>query len=485
MTSIKEKTISGFFWRFLQNVGSQVIGFVVSMVLARLLMPSDYGLIAMITVFTNIANVFIITGFSSSIIQKKDISEIDKNTIFICGIVAALFLYSILFLSAHAISSFYHEPKLVILIRVQGIALIISALYSTHSALLTRMMLFRKSFISSLSGVCVQGAVGISLAFAGAGVWALIISYLINSIVCCIVTWWLIKWRPAFSFSWNSFKSMFSFSSKILCTSLVDTLFQNVQALIIGRQYSGTDLAYYNRGQQFPSLIMQQVDGSMNAVLFSSLAKFQDDREKGLHVLRQAMRASMYICFPLMVGLFAAAEPLIRFLLTDKWIDSVPFVRIMAILCLFWPLSASANALNALGKSGVTFTMRMCSSILTLLLILLTYKISVLIMVSSTLISSFFYQAFSAFVYRKYLNYKIIDQIRDFIPSMLIAIMMGIVIYSFNFLDLNSGLILLFQVIFGVLLYLSLSYIFKLKSYVYLYNMAQPHIRKYLRINKL
>lgn len=484
MSSLKQQTIFGFFWRFLQNAGTQVVGFIVSIVLARILMPSDYGLIAMITVFTSIASVFVTTGFSSSVIQKKDLSELDKSTIFHTGIATALFLYAGLFFAAPYIAYFYHESQLTSLLRVQSLSLIISAIYSTHGAILSREMLFKKSFIASLSGVCVQGFLGISLAYAGFGPWALVYSYLANSIVCAIITWIIVKWNPSLQFSFESFKTMFGFSFKILCLSLVNTVFQNLQSLIIGRQYSSADLAYYNRGQQFPTLIMQHVDGSMNTVLFSSLAKYQDDWESGLRVLRHAMRTSMFVCFPLMMGLFASAEPLIRFLLTEKWIDSVPFVRLMAVICLFWPLSAQKNALNALGKSGIPLAMNICSQTLTLLLILLTYKISVMVMVSSSIVASCIFLIIGAFIYRKYLGYSLRDQVADVLPSLLISFVMGGIVYSITYIDLHPGLQLLLQVVTGAIIYIALAHFFKLKSYVYIMNMAMPFIKNKLNRNK-
>lgn len=440
-------------------------------------MPSDYGLIAMIMVFTSFANVFVTTGFSSSIVQKKELTEIDKNTIFISGVFTSVFLYVLLFLFSPSIARFYHEDQLTLLIRVQSLSLIISGLYSTHTAILTREMLFKKSFVSSICGVCVQGTIGILLACNGFGVWALVYSNLSNSIVCAVFTWILVKWTPKLAFSFRSFKPMFSFSSKILCITLVNTLFQNLQSLIIGRHYTSSDLAYYQRGFQFPSLLMQQVDGSMNTVMFSSLSKYQDNWEEGLRILRHTMRSSMYICFPLMLGMCAAAEPMILFLLTDKWIESVPYVRIVSLICLFWPLATRSNALNSLGKSGVSLSINICTSILTILLFLLTYKISVFVMISTSLISSSFYFVISAFVYRKYLNYRIRDQISDILPPFLISLVMSAIIYSFVGFNFSPGITLVLQSFSGILTYVFLSYIFKLKSFFYLLSIIKPAIQ--------
>jgi len=480
MSSLKQQIILGFIWRFLQNIGTQAISFIVSLVLARLLMPSDFGLIAMITVFTSIAGVFISTGLSSSVIQKKDLSELDINTIFHSGIILSIILYVILFFAATSIAHFYNEPQLIPLLRAQSLSLIISAVYSTQQALLIRRMQFKKSFVATLFGVCIQGLIGVFLAFNGLGAWALVLSNIANSIACATVMWVIVKWTPRFQFSINSFKQVFSFSFKMLSVSLVHSIFQNIQSLIIGKQYSGSDLAYFNRGSQFPYLIMLQVDGSMNTVLFSSLSKYQDDWNSGLRLLRHSMRTSLFVSMPLMIGLCAAAEPLILFLLTDKWIDSVPYVRIASIISLFWPLSAQKSALNALGKSGITLAMNICSNLLTVLLVFLTYKVSVIIMVASSIVSSTIFLVIGFFVYRKNLNYRIRDQIQDIAPTLVISLIMGVIIYSITHLHFLPFITLTIQITLGVSVYLLLSHLFKLKGYMYLVTLLRPYISRKL-----
>lgn len=474
MDSVKEKAISGFLWRVIQNGGAQIISFIVSIILARLLSPEDYGLIAMITVFTNIALVFINVGFSSSIVQKKELNELDINTMFYSGIILATVIYLILFLCAPLISSFYAEPSLTILLRVESLIVIIGSLYSVQQALLIRRLEFKKSCLASILGVITQGLVGISLAYLGFGVWAIVFSTLSNYFVCAIILWVIVDWKPAFQFSFLSLNKVLGFSSKMLFSELLNSIFNNIRSIIIGKQYSSADLAYYNKGYQFPTLIMTQIDGAMTTVLFSSLSSIQDDwREKGLPALRRAMKMSLYICSPILLGLFAVAEPLVLLLLTEKWANSIIYVRLCCIICLFWPLSAQRHALNARGQSGVTLKLNIISKIITLLLLLATYKHSVELLVSSTIIASLICLIIGMITYKKYLDYPLILQIIDIAPPILLSVVMSFGVWCVSLLKLSNLVTLVMQVIVGFILYILLSWIFRVDSFFYLLDMVK------------
>ncbi len=476
--SIKSKAVTGFIWRFFQNAGTQVISFIISIVLARLLTPADYGIIAMITVFTNIAMVFINTGFSSAIIQKKELSDTDKSTMFFAGVMVSLVLYAILFFTAPYIAIFYKEPKLTNLLKVESLIIVIGALSSVHRALVTREMKFKKSFFASLYGAIAHGVSGIAFALLGFGPWALVLSAIVNYLASGIVFWCVVKWRPRFVFSLVSFKNMFSFSIKMLFSGLLDSIFNNIRSIIIGRQYSSADLAYYNRGYQFPALVMTQVDGAITTVLFSSLSKYQSDWENGLKVMRRAMKTSLYICTPLMAGLCAVADPMIRILLTDKWAQSIPYVRLAAIICTFWPLSSQRHALNSLGKSGISLRQNMIGKVITLVLLLLTYRHSVMLMIASSIVGSSICLVINAFVYRKHLNYRFKDQIFDILPTILLSATMGFLTYLIMYLDLSSILTLVIQVPIGIIIYVLGSIIFKFDSFYYVLDLIKGLLKK-------
>lgn len=476
--TVKQRAVTGFIWRFCQNAGTQLVNFMVSIVLARILMPADYGLVAMISVFINIAMVFINTGFSSSIVQKKDLSETDKSTMFFASILMGVILYAVLFFSSPAISVFYKQPRLCELLRIEGLLVLICSFYSVHQALVIRNLEFKKSFMTSLSGTVVHGISGITMALLGFEVWALVFSTLLDYMVCAIVMWIVVKWRPKLVFAPKSFKSMFSFSFKILISGLIDSIFNNIRSIIIGRQYSSADLAYYNRGYQFPTLIMSHVDGSMTTVLFSSLSKFQSNWEEGLHVLRRAMRTSIFICAPLMAGMFAVSKPMILLLLTDKWADSVQYVRMVCVICIFWPLTAQRHALNSLGKSGVSLTLNIVGKIMALAAIFATYRISVRVMIMSTIATSFVSAVIGMIVYSKHLNYSVKQQLTDVVPSLLLAAFMGVCVWCVQLLNLPPAATLLIQLPVGFIVYAGLAKLLKFESFDFALNLVKGIIMK-------
>lgn len=484
MDSIKEKTISGFIWRLLQNLSVQVVSFVVSIVLARILMPSDYGLIAMIMVFINIALIFINIGFSSAIIQKKELTPVEIDTMFYSGIIISVLLYAVLFFTAPWVAVFYKEERLVSLLRAESLIIVIGSLYSVHQALIIREMKFQKSFIVNLIAVVVNGIVGIICALRGFGPWALVYATIANYLTCAVIMWIVVKWTPKFRFSFKAFQSIFLFSAKILVSGLIDTVFNNIRSIIIGKQYSSEDLAYYSRGYQFPTLIMTQVDGAVTMVLFSSLSKYQDDWENGLRALRRAMKTSMYVCAPLMAGLCAVAESLVLLLLTDKWAASVEYVRLTTIICVMWPLSARRHALNALGKSGISLILNIIGKTFMLTLILLTFRHSVRLMIISTIISSLLSQILGAFVYAKHLNYKVADQLADILPSIMLSAFMGFVVYFISYLNLGHFITLLIQVPAGIVIYILGSKLLRFEAYRYLLDMLEEWKGKFFQKKK-
>lgn len=476
--NIKKKTIFGFIWRLIQNAGTQIISFVISIVLARILSPSDYGQIALITVFTGIAMVFVNTGFSSAVIQKKDLADTDTSTIFHTGMIIAIFLYSILFFAAPSISVFYNDNSLTSLLRVESLIILIGASYSVQQALITRFLLFKKSFLANACGLIAQGVTGIIMALNGYGPWALVISTVVGYSVIATIMWLVVEWKPKLVFSLSSFRAMSNFSIQLLASGLLDSLYISLRSLIIGKQYSSEDLAIYNKGNSFPSLIMTQIDGAMTTVLFSSLSKSQDNWDMGLRILRRALKTSTYVCFPLMAGLCAIAKPMIVILLTDKWIGSAEYVYLSAIICAFWPLSACRHALNARGKSGVSLILNCCSVLISTILLLLTYKYSVRFMVISSIISAIICQVAYSFVYSKMLQYKIKDQVADILPSIILSSSMGVVVYSITLFGLSNFLTLLIQIPLGILFYVGCSIIFKVGSTRYLIDMIKSIIFK-------
>lgn len=470
----RRKIVNGFIWRLMQNVGNQVVSFIISIILARLLMPEDYGLVAMITIFTNIAMVFINTGFSSAIIQKKVLTDEDIDTIFFTGVLCGILLYGILYLIAPTVSNFYAEPQLTKLFRAESLIVIIASLSSVQQALITRALLFKKNFFIGLTATLLQGVIGISLALLGYGVWALVISSLVNGAVSAVLSWKVVSWRPKFLFSVQSFASMFSFSINMLVSGLLTAIYNNIRSLIIGKQYSSSALAYYNKGNQFPTLIMTQIDGSMATVMFSSLAKFQDDWEQGLAVMRRALKVSMYVCVPMMAGLIAVAEPMVKILLTEKWLPCVEYLQLMAVICMTWPLSVRGHALKSLGRSDVALKLNAVSIVSSLVSIVLTYKISVRMMVYGSMVAIAVTQVIEAIVYNKYLQYRIRDLFADILPTVLMSAIMCAACLAFkHFAVLPAFLILVGEILIGTAIYIILSIITKNDNFLYIFNFLK------------
>lgn len=484
MASMKSRMMSGFIWRLLQHVGVQIISFVVSIVLARILTPDDYGVVAMVTVFTTIALVFVNTGFSSAIIQKKDLTEDDKNTAFYSGLILALVIYAILFFGAPLIAQMYNEPQLVDLVRVMGLIVVIGALYSVQQALIRRKLQFKKSLIIALFGIVTQGAVGIVLANKGFGPWALVYGSVANYAVCAVIAWCVERWYPKFTFSKASFKSMFFFSLKMLLSDLLNSVFNNIRSLIIGVKYSSDNLAYYKRGYEMPSLVMVAVDSSINDVLFPSLSKYQNDWKNGIRVLRRSMKIAMYVCAPLMFGMVAVAEPFILLLLTEKWAGSIIYVRLGAMICLFWPLSARTHALNALGKTGISLVLNIIGKVITLAILLVTTLCfdSVEAIVIGSIIGSIIALIINAPIFARTIDYKIRHQIMDVLPALLLSAFMCICTYFVGEVLMGAGvgyfLTLVIQVICGALVYILGSIIFKFESFKYLLNIIKSMLSK-------
>jgi O-antigen/teichoic acid export membrane protein len=465
---LKKSTIGGIAWKLLENMGTQLINFIIQIVLARILMPEDYGVIALTGVFIVIANVFVETGFSSALIQKEDVNDIEYSSVFFAGIFISLTLYLTLFIAAPFISAFYSQPILTWVLRVQSISIILSALYSVQNAILVRNLQFKKSFKYRVLGISLQGITGISLALLGYGVWSLITANLINALVMTISLWFAVEWKPRFIFSFVKLKSLLSFSIRILLSSLTNSVFNNIKSLVIGKSFSSMALGYYNRGYQIPSLIMVNTDGALNTVIYPVLSKCQYDKERFISVYRRSIKTSFFITFPIMFGLVAIAEPLTILLLTDKWLPSVPFLRITSLICMFWPFSIMYQAFNAQGNSKVSLRLNIIIKTIEVIFMLVSIKYGIFAFVLSTLASSFIWLIIGSFVIKSVLGYKILQQLMDILPSLMLSVLMGGTVIIVG--EITDIIIckLIIQIVTGALVYIGGALIFKMETLTYL-----------------
>ena len=466
-TSIIARAVDGVLWKLSQNFSTTLVNFFLQTWLARLLLPEHYGIIALTSVFITVSMVFIQTGFTASIIQKDTLSEIEIHSVFYTSVLFAIFLYSLIFIISPFLSSFYSEPLIKKVLRIQSISIIIASLYSVPVSLIQRNFEFRKTFLASLLSSICQGSIGILLAIKGFGVWALVYASLTYSFIYYLVIIYTTKWRPKLLFSFSSVKSLFSFSSKILLINLINTLFNNIKSLIIGKAYNSELLGYYSRGDQIPSLLMTNVDGAINAVTFPALSRFQNDYSLLVQKLRRSLQVSIYFVWPAMIGLVVVSKPLIILLFTEKWLLSVPFIILTAINCMYWPFSVFTHAINAVGKSGLALKLNILSKCIALLLMLLSYKYGILYFVGSSIISSLISISITINVASRILVFRVFDIVKDSLPTLIVSLGMGFFVYIASYIPVSILPRLIIQIITGVLFYLFFTWILNFPSFLF------------------
>ena len=476
----KIKVLSGLAWRFAERCGAQGVSFIVSIVLARILSPSDYGLIGLITVFISIATVFAQSGLGQALVQRKNIDNTEFSTVFHFSLVFSIVLYVILFLCSPIIAHFYNEPLLINIIRVLGLTVIIGAVNSVQQAYVQKTMQFKRFFYSTLIGTIVSAIVGIIMAYTGFGVWALVGQQISNQVVNTIVLWFTVKWRPAFVFSINRAKRLFSFGWKLLCSSLIDTIYNNIYSLIIGKFYSAADLGYYNRGKQFPVLIVTNINDSISSVVYPMMAKLQDESDYLKRFVRRSIVTSTFLIFPAMAGLAAIAQPLVRLILTDKWLPAVPFIYFCCFTYAFWPVhTANLQAIKALGRSDIFLRLEIIKKVVGIIVLLITLPMGLIPMMWGTCFTTIIGSVLNASPNKKLLGYSYLEQIKDIAPSMALSLVMLAIILPVTMLNIPSILQIVIQIIVGVIVYFGLAKLFKLECFDYvLYTVKGFRKRK-------
>lgn len=470
----KKKIASNFGWRFAERFGAQVVKFIVEIILARLLMPEDYGLIALVTVIITILNVFVDSGLGISLIQKKDADDIDFSTVFFFNIVWCCIIYVILFLCAPYISLFYGLETLTSIIRVLGLTIVVSGIKNVQQAYVSRTMQFKKFFFSSLIGTIGAAILGIILAFLDFGVWALVIQQLFNTAMDCIVLWITVEWRPKFFFSIKRLKLLFSYGWKILFSTLLNTIYNNIYQLIIGNVYSSSALAFYNKGDQFPKLFISNINDSIDSVLLPSMSLKQDNITELKYITSLSIRTSTYLIFPLMIGLSIISSNLVLLVLTKKWIECVPYLQCFCVSYMLYPIhTANLNAIKAKGRSDIFLKLEIIKKVIGLVILFIVISKGPLIMAYSLIVLGIISQIINSYPNKHLLNYGYIEQIKDIIPNLLISLLMGINVYLVGLINMPLILLLLFQVTVGIATYIYLSYVTKNESFKNFINILK------------
>ena len=475
------KVFSGLMWVYLENIAAQLVNFVVSAILARLLEPSYYGTIALVNVFVNIANVFVTSSFSYALIQKKDADELDYSSMFWFTTGMSIVFFIILLLCSPAIGAFYNNPELSIILRVLALRIPLSAYNSIQIAYVSSNMVFKKSFLSNSGGAFLSGVFGVVLAYLGFGIWALVAQSLLNVLFNTLILMIVVKWKPQFVFSIIRLKPLIRYGWKLLATGLMFTGYTEIRSLIIGKRYSAEDLGYYDRGNSFPRLVASNIDSTINRVLFPTLSQQQGDRIRLLEMTRRAAKTSAYLMTPLLFGLAIVAEPLVQLLLGTKWMPCVPFIQIMSVMWWLQPTqTCSAQAIKAIGKSEVYLRIEIVSKICGLLL--LAGAVFIVNSVKAIAISMLIGQILAVLIYgihvSKYIGYKLNEQIMDIgIPGVLGIIMCFPLYFMPRIID-NSILCIIAQVVIGGIIYIGLSKILKIEEFSYLAVLLKNKLMK-------
>ena len=452
----------------MERVGAQLVQFIVSIVLARILDPSVYGTVALITVFTTIMQVFVDSGLGNALIQKKNADDIDFSTVFYTNIVFCLFLYGVMWFFAPTIAEFYHQPELVPYVRVLSLTIVVSGVKNVQQAYVSRKMLFKRFFFATLAGTIGAAVLGITMALHGAGVWAIIAQQLFNLTVDTCVLWITVKWRPIRAFSFQRLKGLFSYGWKLLVSALLETGYNNLRQLLIGKIYSSSDLAYYNQGDKFPSVIVTNINTSIDSVLLPAMSSEQDHKDQVKNMTRRAIKTSTYIMAPLMIGLAACSKEVVALILTDKWLPCVPYLQIFCFYYMIWPLhTANLNAIKALGRSDMFLKLEIIKKCVGLTLLIITMRISVLAMAISLLFSGACSLIINSWPNRKLLDYRVEEQIKDILPNIIMALVMGVAVYAIGMTPLPVIVRLIIQLLVGMMVYYLLSRATNNETYYY------------------
>ena len=480
--SLKHKTVKGASWSFIDSIAGQGITFLVGLVLARLLTPEEYGLIGIITIFIAVFNSIVDSGFSNALIRKNDAKEIDYNTVFITNLVLSVVLFSALYVSAPTISRFFSQPQLIPLLRVMGIIVIINAFAIIQRTILVKKVDFKTQTKVSLISSISSGVVGIGMALNGLGVWSLVGQQISRQFLNSAFLWFYSKWYPKLQFSIQSFKELFSFGWKLLASSLIDTVWREIYQVVIGKYYTPVALGHYTRAQQFASICSSNLNSVVQRVSFPVLSSVQDDKERLKNGYKRIIKVSMLITFTLMLGLAAVAKPLVLALIGEQWLPCVPFLQIICLQMMLYPLhSLNLNMLQVQGRSDLFLKLEIIKKIIAVGPILLGIFVDIYWMLGGSVVTGFMAYYLNAYYSGPFLNYSIKEQVKDIFPSFGVAVAMAVPVFAMSFIPLGPFILLPLQIVAGAIITISICEVTKLPEYLELKGIAIPIINKIIK----
>lgn len=479
--SLKEKTISSLFWKFFERCGSSLASLIVQIVMARLLMPEDYGLLAVILVFVNLGDILVKSGLPSALVQTPEATEEDFSTVFWISFVASLVLFITIFLLAPFIARFYQSSGIIGPLRAMGLLLVIGAFNGVQGALVVREMAFKKTFVATIVSVVVSGAVGIVLAFAGAGLWALVGQQLLYSAVNFFVLRAQVKWWPRMVFNGHRAKELFLFGWKLLAAGFATTLCQGFANLVVGKQFSTSDLGLLSQGEKIPNAFGRLIDGTLQPVMMSAVSHVQKDVEHVRRLMRRAVKVSAFAIYPAMGAMFVVADPLVQVVLGEKWLPCVPFLQVNCLI--YAQLVVQGNNLQTLlgmGRSGTYLKLELINKAMNLIVIVYTAFVlqNIYAYIIGGLFVSILSSWFDAYPNRKLLHYSYANLLRDTAPAFGLTILAGACAYLIGFLQIEPWLTLLLQLLTMVVVYLGAAKLLRCEDLDYLIKIGREYASK-------
>jgi teichuronic acid exporter len=473
--TLKDKTISGLLWSFIDNFSRQGITFVVGIILARMLTPREFGLIGMTTIFIAISQSFVDSGFSQALIRKKNCTQTDYSTVFYFNLVMAMLVYAILYFSSGAISRFFDEPQLKMIIQVLGLGLIVNAFTIIQRTRLTKRIDFKLQTKISVIAVIGSGTLGIIMAYHGYGVWSLVTKTLAGFALTSLFLWIWNGWMPSLVFSKKSFREMFSFGSRLLASGLINTGYQNIYLLVIGKYFSAEELGFYARADQFKNLPSQNITSVIQRVSYPVLSSIQDDIPRLKAAYQKLIKSTMLITFVAMMGLAAIAEPLVITLIGEQWLPSVIYLQLLSFVGMLYPLHAiNLNMLNVQGRSDLFLRLEIIKKLMAIPVIIIGITLGIKFMILGMIVNSMIAYFLNSYYSGRFLSYSSLEQIKDILPSFLLAVAIGISIFTIGyFLQTSMTVKLLIQIGAWALLTFLLVELFNMKDYKYIKQIVQ------------
>ena len=467
--SLKKQALSGVKWTFIQQFGLQGIGFVVSIVLARLLEPKEFGLIAMITVFIGIGNALLNAGLGSSLIRSKKVDEEDYATVFYFNLVVSILIYIITYIAAPYIANFYNQPILTKLVRWLTLTFLINAFAIIQQTRLTKLMDFKTQTLVAIPSLLIGGIVGISMAYLQFGVWSLIAFNLIKTLASTVQLWFYTKWKPLLKFNTEKFKKHFNFGYKLTLSSILDTLFTNIYNIIIGKFFPIAEVGFYQRANSLQMYPVGMISAIMGKVTYPLFAQIQDDNTRLKSVYKKILQMNIFILAPLLIIAGVLAEPIFRFLFTEKWLPAVPYFRILLLTGILYPIhSFNLGILNIKGRSDLFLKLEIIKKILVIIVIVVSIKYGITGLLYGRVISSILAFFINTHYSGKFINYTALDQIKDVLPIFSLSILVGVIVFIFDFYTKNifnsDFLRLAIYTTIASVIYIYLSYLLKLDS---------------------